>query len=342
MISLKTPRGLPVQVPESLAEDVSPRFDVGDAEGFVRYYRDNGYVIVRDLITAGQCEKIRALWEAEVKPFGGYMYRQATARAERHQKNRNGWIMNPILNLQSVDPRHFPGFRDYASNSILSDGRLHRSLTALLGGHPKVVQSMYFEGNSATWEHQDSYYLDSEAVGEMAGAWIAVEDISASAGRFFICPGSHKIELAEHNIYNNIAENHERYIASVVDRIRLENLEIRAPILFQGDVLFWNSWTIHGSLDSQDARHSRSSITCHAIPQSRRFLQLQTRVLDLKTDDVNGTRIYRPKDLASARNRLVLGVESHFPKPFYWLKKQAILLALRNKRNHVSRPAQPA
>lgn len=331
MIKLKTPRGLDVDVPEVIAEDKSERFTPDDAAAIRRYYDENGYVIVKGLFGSGLCDEIRNLWNTEVKPYEGFMYRQATAKAERHVLNENGWVMNPILNLQSVDPRRFPRFRTVATDRILSGEGLNRVFRTLLGEPPKVVQSMYFEGNSATWEHQDSYYLDSEKVGEMTAAWIAIEDISPRAGRFFICPRSHRLELDEHSIRNNIAENHERYIQSVVAKIRELSLEIRAPILHKGDVLFWNAWTIHGSLDSQDAASSRSSITCHAIPLSRRFLQLQMRVLDVPTEDVNGTAIFRPKDLAVARNRAVMFVESRFPGLFYFAKKKAIGFFLRRK-----------
>jgi phytanoyl-CoA hydroxylase len=336
MIELTTPRGLPVDVPETASEDRSERFDLGSFRKLKAYYDAHGYVIVRNLTASDACDRIRSLWDSEVKPYRGYMYRQATAKAERHQFNGNGWVMNPILNLQSVDPRHFPKFREYATQRILSASPLASVLTALLGEAPKIVQSMYFEGNSATWEHQDSYYLDSEITGEMAAAWIAIEDISARAGRFFICPGSHQLKLDDHGLYNNIAQNHEAYISSVVNRIRKEGLEIRAPILNKGDALFWNAWTIHGSLDSQDPAHSRSSITCHAIPRSRKFLQLQTRVLDVSTERVNGAEIYRPKDLRSVKNRAVLFVESRFPAAFYWLKKQAILYFIRSKSKQLS------
>jgi phytanoyl-CoA hydroxylase len=331
LIELKTPRGLAVSVPETEAEDPSPKFTIGDLGAFRSYYRDNGYAIVKGLVTPAQCDRIRQLWNDEVKPFRGFMYRQATARVEKHEKNDRGWIMNPILNLQSVDPVKFPEFRAYATSSILGDERLSLAFESLLGDAPKIVQSMYFEGNSATWEHQDSYYLDCETVGEMAAAWVAVEDISARAGRFFICPASHKIKLDDHTLYNNIAENHEGYIQSVVQKVKDSNLAIRAPILNKGDVLFWNAWTIHGSLDSQDATNSRSSITCHAIPNKRRFLQLQTRTFDLPTERINKAYVYRPKDMGRTKNKLVFSIESHFPAAFYWLKKRAILYALRHK-----------
>jgi phytanoyl-CoA hydroxylase len=287
--------------------------------------------VVESLISPEACDTQRKLWEKEVKPFKGYIYRQATAKAERHVFNGNGWVMNPILNLQSVDPRQFREFRRHATESVLTASALRDVFRTLLADDPKIVQSMYFEGNSATWEHQDSYYLDSEKIGEMAAAWIAVEHISARAGRFFVCPGSQKIAAARHTSTNNIAEHHDVYIESVVEQIKSLNLEIRAPLLQKGDVLFWNALTIHGSLDSQDPTHSRSSITCHAIPRSRLFLQHQTRLLDVGTDDVNGMRVYRPKDLASLRNRLIFQVEIRFPSIFYWVKRAAIKQRMKQK-----------
>jgi phytanoyl-CoA hydroxylase len=324
MLELSTPRGLPVHVPEALTEDPSPRFAAHEADKIKEYYGDNGYVIVKSLLSPEICDTQRSLWEQEVKPFRGYIYRQATAKAEKHVLNQNGWVMNPILNLQSLDPRRFRRFRAHATESVLAAPALRNLFKVLLNDSPKIVQSMYFEGNSATWEHQDSYYLDSEKVGEMAAAWIAVEDISARAGRFFICPRSHKIKLDDHSLENNVAEHHEVYISSVVDKIRRLKLEIRAPALEKGDVLFWNSLTIHGSLDSQDPLHSRSSVTCHAIPSSRLFLSLQNQLLNVRTDEVNGTRVFRPKDLGVLTNRLIFQAETKFPRLFYWAKHKVL------------------
>lgn len=329
MIEQRTPRGLGVSVPETGSEDPSPKFAPGDAAGIAAYYREHGYVIVRGLVPAQDCRHIRALWEREVKPSRDFIYRQATARAERHVLNAQGWVMNPILNLQSVDPRRYPGFRSFATENVLTGPGLTSAFHALLGEQPKIVQSMYFEGNSATWEHQDSYYLDSEHIGAMAAAWIALEDIAATAGRFFVCPGSHRVDLGRQNSANNIADNHEVYIRGVVRKIEELGLPIRAPFLEQGDVLFWNAWTIHGSLNSQDPRHSRSSITCHAIPESHRFLQLQSRVMELDPARVNGVGVHRPKDLARPGNRVVFYFETHHPGLFYRLKKAGVRMQVR-------------
>jgi phytanoyl-CoA hydroxylase len=349
MIALTTPRGLPVRVPEMPSEDPSPRFAPHETAEIKAYYREMGYVIVKSVFSAQTCDEQRRLWDAQVKPFSGNIYRQATGKVERHVLNSKGWVMNPILNLQSVDPRRFGEFRDFATRSVLTAPRLRDLFIALLGEAPKIVQSMYFEGNSATWEHQDSYYLDSEHVGQMAAAWIALEEIAARAGRFFICPGSHRIRLDDHSITNNIAEHHEVYIASVVDRIRALHLEIRAPIMDKGDVLFWNALTIHGSLDSQDPARSRSSITCHAIPNSRLFLQWQVRLKEVSTENIAGTFVHRPKDLAQMKNRLVFMAETAFPSLFYRAKSAATkkLIKFKSRRSlplasgHVSAAGTP-
>ena len=213
-------------------------------------------------------------------------------------------------------------------NGVLGAGSVQACFEVLIGEKPKVVQSMYFEGNSATWEHQDTYYLDAEKLGNMAACWVALEDISAKAGRFFVCPGSHKIEIEKQNKETNIADNHSGYIKKIVDIMKERNMEIRAPILEAGDVLFWHAWTMHGSLKSED-KTSRSSITMHAIPSSQKFQQFQTRVFEVPTDDVNGTKIWRPKDQAKLKNRLIMFIESYMPGPFYLLKRFAIRMLVR-------------
>lgn len=324
MIDLKTPNGLTVKVPVSSSEDISPKFALSEIEAARGYFDENGYVVFKGIFSREEAHMIMGLWDEEVKPSSNFMYRQATAMAEKHVFDENGWVMNPILNLQSVDPRKFPKFRKYAVEKILTKPELKKILEVFVGDTPKIVQSMYFEGNAATWEHQDSYYLDSEDVGKMVGVWIALEDISPTAGRFFICPKSHRLDLGRQDIYNNIADNHDVYIAEVVAKIKELGLEIRAPKLDQGDVLLWGAWTIHGSLDSSDPLKSRRSITCHVIAAKDKFLQLQKRVLDVSTDNVGGVEIHRPKDQARLRNRILLGIEGHFPNQFYWLKRTVI------------------
>jgi len=331
MIHLHTPNGFNVEVPENQNEDTTPKFDVNlEAEAAVKYYKNNGYVIFSDCVSNESCEQIRDLWEKSVKPYKGTIYRQVTGKAEKNLFNKNNWIMNPILNLQSLNPNLFGDLRNMVDSKIFSNISICKALRSILGEKPKIVQSMYFEGNSATWEHQDSYYGDSEKIGEMTAGWLALEEIKADAGRFFICPESHKIDHGKQNINNNIADNHDIYKSEIISIIKSKNMKIKAPYMATGDVLFWNSLTIHGSIDSQNENFSRSSITMHAIPQNRKYLQFHSRKIDLQTDDLENSLIYRPKDQSKFKNRLVLKIETHFPSFFYWLKKKAIKFVIRN------------
>lgn len=134
------------------------------------------------------------------------------------------------------------GGTETGSVHVTTHAKLQQALRGLFGEAGKLVQSMYFEGNPATWPHQDTYYLDAQQIGRMTAAWIAVEDIAPGAGRFFIYPKSHLLTLAKNS------GEHDRYKKHVLEIIESNGFECRAPALEEGDVLLWAAKTIHGSL----------------------------------------------------------------------------------------------
>jgi phytanoyl-CoA hydroxylase len=232
-------------------------------------------------------------------------------------------MLNPILNVQSLDVRQFSNFRK-SGLAIMTHANIQRMLRALFGEPGKLVQSMYFEGNSQTWAHQDTYYLDAEEIGGMVGAWFAVEDIAPGAGRFFVYPKSDSIDMAKNGGDMDIAFNHDRYKQRVVELVDELGLECRAPALRQGDVLFWSSRTMHGSLETLQPERSRSSFTAHYIPDSSRFRQFQSRFRSLNLQTISGMRVHRPKDLSRPSRRAVFWMETTFPRTFNVAKRLAI------------------
>jgi phytanoyl-CoA hydroxylase len=318
MFEIRSPSGENVRIPESPAEDREyfTHLDL-DAQ---RYLDEEGYVVLRGLIDRKECSAIRRCFAEEVKPYSGFLYRQTTARAERNQVNDLGHVMNPVLNLQDLDPEQFRGLRQRTLDLFTSRAVVN-CLSARFNEPPKLVQSMYFEGNSETWAHQDTYYLDSEDIGTMVAIWIALEDIHPGAGRFYVYPRSHLIDIEKNGGDFNIAFNHDRYKALIVDLVRSKGLELRAPALQAGDVLLWNAKTIHGSLGTHRTSHSRQSLTAHFIPQSHRFLQWQSRIKPLNLRWHNGVAIHCPKDQSRLGNRMTLFVESRLPGPFYFAKR---------------------
>jgi phytanoyl-CoA hydroxylase len=256
-----------------------------------------------------------------MKAYAGFVYRQATGNPERNLL-QDGAVMNPVLNVQDLPTSRFPTLKT-ASLDIFTCDAVIAVLRAIIG-EPKLVQSMYFEGNPATWAHQDTYYLDSENVGSMVAAWFALEDIHPGAGRFYVYPGSHKADVCRNRGDFNIAMNHDRYKRVVADFIETHDLECRAPALQEGDILFWHSKTIHGSLISNVAGRTRSSLTAHYIPVGDRFLQFQSRILPLRLASYNGVPVHKPKDQDLLRNRAVLAIEAAFPRVFRFVKKAAM------------------
>ena len=326
MFSIPAPTGQAALIPAAAHEDQQY---FRSLQGAAReYLAEEGYVVVRGLLDPGTCAGICQSFASEVKRYPGFLYRQASARAERNELNEHGHVMNPLLNLQDLDRNRFAGLRQRSLDAFTSGG-IVTALRGLFGEDPKLVQSMYFEGNAATWAHQDTYYLDSERVGTMVAAWIALEDIHPGAGRFFVYPRSHRVDILKNGGDFDIAFHHDRYKSLIIDVIRRHGLELRAPALQCGDVLFWNSKTIHGSLRTQGTTRTRQSLTAHYIPESHRFLQLQSRIKPLSLSEHNGIQIHCPKDQGRLQNRMTLLVESRLPGPFYFAKRLAVKVATR-------------
>ena len=306
---------------EKISGDFS-YFALNEAGDIRAYYEANGYVVIRGLVSPDACDRVRVLFDEEVRPYPGPLYRQGGPPVCRHVWNEHGQMMNALLNVQSLPPS-LGKFRA-AALDILTGTDVQDAARVLLLDKPKLVQSMYFEANAATQAHQDPYYLDAERLGGMAAGWFALEDIAKEAGRFYVCPGSQKIDIAQNSGDFDIAFNHARY-TDLVRRIIADNrLELRAPALSKGDVLFWNSRTIHGALPTQDPRRSRISMTAHYIPDASRFLQYQSRNKPLYLGTVNGMRVHRPKDLSRPWHRVILWCSSTFPKQVRFVRRLAI------------------
>ena len=325
--AIRAPHGATIEIPHEV-DDRSDPYRALASPGQIRaYYDAEGYVVVRGAVPPELCDEARAAFLREVKTFPGYIYRQATAVPEKHVLTDHGHMLNSILNIQDLDRRPFPRFRDAGLRILTHDG-VQRVVRALLGEGGTMVQSMYFDGNPATWAHQDTYYLDSTDIGRMTAVWIAVEDIHPGAGRFYVYPRSHLVDMAKNGGDFDIAFHHDRYKKLVLDVIERHHLVCHAPALRKGDVLFWAARTIHGSLPTLGGR-SRSSFTGHFVPSSTRLLQFQTRPRRMRIRPVNGVPVHHPKDQNLPWNRALLDLETSFPRAFKAAKKLAIKAVTR-------------
>lgn len=324
---IEAPTGETIGVPVTVADD-ERYFTLDELPAARAYYHEQGYCVIRGLVPEALTVAARKAWDAEMKPYRGYVYRQATGKPEFNTINDRGFIMNPVLNLQDLETRYFARLKT-AALEVYASAPLRAAVRAMIDAEPKLVQSMYFEGNSATWAHQDTYYLDSEHIGGMVAAWIALEDIRPGAGRFYIYPGSHRIDIEKNGGDFDIAFHHDRYKQLIIDIIAKYKLECRAPALACGDVVLWNARTIHGSLTTNQPDFSRSSLTAHFIPAQDRFLQFQSRIKRTALADYKGLVVQKPKNQDLARHRAILALETSFPKSYKFVRDRAIKLLTR-------------
>lgn len=302
---LPGPKGEPLRGPR-LGEPAAP------AEGFDGEFERDGYVVVPGLVEPERVAALRRAVDEELRPSKALFWRQTTGRPERHAPHAQGFIDPPLQHLQDLRERDFPAFRPAALDVLTAPG-LRRALERLMGEPPVLVQSMLFEANPQTPPHQDAYYLDSMREGSLIAAWVALEDIPEEAGRFFACPGSHRRELARNEGEHLGAFHHERYLALVREELERGRWEVHAPALRAGDVLFWGSRTVHGSLPTLDPACSRLSVTAHYIPASTGFLRMQAVEAALDPEAVNGMVVSRQRPQDRLRWRLMLQLAGRAP-----------------------------
>jgi phytanoyl-CoA hydroxylase len=322
-----SPIGTVIRLPESLAEDET-YFTLGDLKGAANFLDSEGYVVVRGLVPRGASERIRAAFDAELRHASTPILRQKNMRYERNSFDGSGFLDNPIFNIQDLETRRFREFKT-ASLDALTDPNVIGAVAALLGqpqGPVKLIQSMFFEAGVGTWAHQDSYYQDSaERLGGGIAGWFALEDIAAEAGRFFVCPRSHLMPVIRNEGPLDFAYGHDRYRRAVLDAARTRQFAFHAPFLAAGDVLFWNSCTVHGSLAAPEkSRHSRTSLTAHYLREGDEMLQFHARIRPQSLGRHNGVTVACLHDQDQRHNRAIRTIAARYPEAWGTLRRIAI------------------
>ncbi len=225
------------------------------------YYEANGYYIFQNLVPESMIDKLLEIYNSEILPSKALFFRQSSNRWEANRISSYGYAEESFLNVH--DYPDYPAF-DEAAKQIFCSQQVREALTQLTGSQQhNLMQSMLFDMNTATPAHQDWYYLDSIPNGHLLAGWFALEDIHEEAGRFYVLPTSNQVELelTEDEKVSNVP-----YMKKLKDYVEAHKQEIHTPTLKKGDVLFWNSRTVHGSLETINPKYSRKSLTAHYLP----------------------------------------------------------------------------
>ena len=222
-------------------------------------YNEQGYIIVRNLINDNYISKIIASLEIFKKENRYYFTQNNHNWVKSGDITKEGFLLNSI---QSPTKQPNCGQLKLDIEDVISSPEIYKVLKEINGSEKFINwQNMLFDRSTGTVDHADTWYLDTDPRGEMIAAWISLEDINELAGRFFIYPKSHKINIPENT--NQLIKSNLEYVKFIKEFLKQKKLKRYAPDLRKGDVLFWHPFTIHGSLNQKDSQYSRKSLTAH-------------------------------------------------------------------------------
>jgi phytanoyl-CoA hydroxylase len=270
-------------------------------------YEENGYVVFRNLIPLELIDNLLEIYNQEIVTSTTPFFRQSTGTYEVNHLNEFGYVTQSFLDIH--DYEKYSRFSK-AAKEIFCSKKIQEALKQITGYESfNLMQTMLFDANTETQAHQDWWYLDSVPNGYLTGIWIALEDINEKAGRFYVIPKTNK-NPDFHSDKPNISLS--EWLERIKEYVSSHQQDIMAPELKKGDVLCFNSKTIHGSLSTISSRFSRKSLTAHYIPQGYQFGNLFTTKNYIKYKTYKGVQFYRNKPDFSLMNDWKLKGKSFF------------------------------
>ena len=222
------------------------------------YFQENGYVIIPNLIKNKFIDNLLFALK-EFKKNNSLFYSQSDHNWRRIKND---------LDKDSLLSSSFENF-----TNLIWAKKLSKSGRDILQSEPILQilrelsdeknfcmwQNMFFDKSTGTIDHIDTWYLDSDPMGYLFGAWIALEDIDGKGGVFHVYPKSH---LSKNNSWKDTS--HKEFI----NWSKKESLNYEQKPLFlkKGDLLLWHPSLIHGSSLQISEGFSRKSLTAHYYP----------------------------------------------------------------------------
>ena len=268
------------------------------------YYETNGYVVFNNLVSHELIEDLLKLYKNQILLSKYPFFRQDTNAYAPNEVNEFGHVKQAFLDIH--DYNKFPEF-SVSAKEIFCNDAIQEALSQITGSNSfNLMQTMLFDANTETVPHQDWYYLDTVPSGHLTAAWIALEDIDEKAGRFYVLPKSTNVEF--HSETPNL--RHSKWLLRMKEYVEANADKIEAPALNKGDVLFWNSRTIHGALPTVDKSFSRKSLTAHYIPSQYKFGNIFVEKTFIKYKTYKGVNFYRNQPDYSLINKIKFGFKT--------------------------------
>lgn len=278
-------------------------------------FKDTGVAFLKSHVSAEICDSFVEKYQQSIKTNDAEFLRAKSVKKEKHIFSKYGHVVNPLLNIHFPDyPTHFSSaFLDLVKTTGLKD-----EVTSLVNKDLVMIQSMYFESNKGTEKHFDGEFVDSTSRGEMYGCWLALEDISEEAGRFYYYPGSCNLDNPEivggevATLFKQYKAISKRKMENFGDLNRMQllslfkrssevlmeclekaNIKQEVPACKKGDVILFNSKTLHGAFRPKFNGNSRNSVSMHFIPSDTKIIKHNKTVTNLSLAENGGLTYHK-------------------------------------------------
>jgi phytanoyl-CoA hydroxylase len=293
-------------------------------EGIREYYLENGYVTIRDLVPESLINSLLKIYSTDIVTSRNKFIRQTTGRYEKNIVSNHGYVQQSFLDIHDYRLRH-ENF-SVAARAIFGHPAIFDCLRCITGATSlSLMQTMFFDQNTGTAPHRDWWYLDSLPSGHLIAAWIALEDIHEEAGRFYLLPKTLDLPPMADCATTSPYTSSLQWIRKLVDE---HKESIHVPVMRKGDVVFWNSRTVHGSYPTVNPRHSRKSLTAHYLPNTHAFGSLFSDSSHIQYKQIDGLRYqynyqeYTMMNAAKLKLRRVLVKVPLLPKLIRAMRKK--------------------
>jgi len=224
----------------------------GKAEDKSEFYRENGYLVVNDVLSKEELDKMKE----EILNICKGKYGKINGLQEIQEGESDDNIIKKYLAF------HFPHKMSAHFKELMSHPNIVKVLNELIGPNVKSMQSMFFvkaAGKPGQAWHQDEWYIPTRDR-SLTAVWIAVDDATIENGCLWVIPGSHKPGV----LYPQKQHNDPKFDSAGESYNFPHKDEEAVPVEIKaGSVVIFNGYLLHRSLPNTAQSGFRRALANH-------------------------------------------------------------------------------
>eukprot|EP01104_Vermistella_antarctica_P007782 TRINITY_DN1912_c0_g1_i1.p1 TRINITY_DN1912_c0_g1~~TRINITY_DN1912_c0_g1_i1.p1 ORF type:complete len:345 (-),score=74.68 TRINITY_DN1912_c0_g1_i1:755-1789(-) len=223
------------------------------------FYENNGYIVIKDLVTDEELDGYRdhfvKLCKGEVEKQPSMLLMRDVAIAKKKE-----WGEHAFTKAQDYqdDPELFA----YCKTRKILDYVEAFTGPNIRSMHTMLIQKPPDPGSKSSRHplHQDLHYFPFRPTDRIVCAWTAMQHVDRSNGCLVLAPGSHRTgELLRHG-YPQWEGGVNKAYHGIMNLPK--DIEIKHMIMEKGDTVFFHPLLIHGS-GANNTTGYRKAISCH-------------------------------------------------------------------------------